>query len=111
MPEDTISGWQGCGRERKLTGVEEHVTDRRRLLVDFERMAGKHDPLRDDARRVRVEEAARGDQVRRCSKVRIDQDHVMKTGQVAYYLVDHPSHEEGYKVACCIRQGHILSQR
>jgi uncharacterized protein involved in type VI secretion and phage assembly len=45
---------------RGHTGVEEHVPDRRCLLVHFEGMAGEEDPLRDDPCWVRVKEATGG---------------------------------------------------
>jgi hypothetical protein len=58
---------QNVGKNRAMrehTGVEEHVPDRRCLLVHFEGMAGEEDPLRDDPSRVGVKEAAGGYEMR-----------------------------------------------
>lgn len=45
-------------KRRELTGVEEHVPHRSRLLVDLEWMAREEDPLRDDSRRIRAHESS-----------------------------------------------------
>jgi hypothetical protein len=48
------------------TGAEEHVTDRCSLLVDSEGVAGEQDAFRDDACRIRIEEAAHRDEMGCC---------------------------------------------
>ena len=43
--------------------IEEHVANRRRLLVDLERVTGEDESLGRDARRVRGEEGPSADEV------------------------------------------------
>jgi len=48
------------------TRIEEHVSDGSSLLVYLERMPSQYDPLRDDARRIRIHEGTRCDKLRGC---------------------------------------------
>ena len=53
-------------RKGEHTGVEEHVAHSGGFAVYLEGVAAQHDAFGDDTGRVRVQEAAHGDQLRRC---------------------------------------------
>ena len=59
-----VTAGQGVGGWRRRTSIEEHIANRRRLFVDFERMPRQDDAFGDHAGRVGVQEASHRDEYR-----------------------------------------------